>query len=280
MSAKFWRTLASLIVAPVILSEFFEGSTGAEYEIGFTQKLVLVLRFVWNYFRVRTASHVFEHVAMATRIMRTPKSLPGCIIECGCWKGGSAANLSLVAKLCGRTLNVFDSFAGLPSVPANEIHTYTAGEYCGALPEVQGNILRCGALDCCRLHEGFFDATLPAFHEPAILIFVDVDLTISLKSCLKYLWPQLSEGCYFFTHEARDREIIEVFFDRDWWRQTFRTEPPGLIGAGTGLGLIPFPGGFISSLAYTVKESSRLSGSRASSQQALTEPSLPVSGCA
>ncbi len=100
--------------------------------------------------------HIFEHLAMGTRIMRAPKGLPGCIIECGCCKGGSSANLSLVAKLCGRTLNIFDSFCGLPSVPTNEIHKYTKRDFCGSLQEVQENIRRWGALDWCRLQEGFF----------------------------------------------------------------------------------------------------------------------------
>ena len=192
MSAKLKRMLFSLLVAPMMLSEFFEGSTGAEYGVEFIQKLVLVLRMAWNHFRVPTASHIFEHLAMATRIMRTPKTVPGCIIECGCWKGGSAANLSLVAKLCGRTLNIFDSFSGLPPTPPDEIHTYAEGEYCGSLREVQANIRRCGALGCCRLHEGFFDATLPAFHEPAIFIFLDVDLTLSPVPVAATEWGLLS----------------------------------------------------------------------------------------
>ncbi len=67
----------------------------------------------------------------------------------------------------------------------------------------------------------------------------------------------------FLTHEARDREIIEVFFDRDWWRLTFETEPHGLIGAGTGLGPISCSGGFKGNLGYTLKESGCLDGSHA-----------------
>src|SRR5260370_27562540 len=114
-----------------MLSEFFEGSTGGEYGIGFGKKLMLVWRMAWNHFRIPTASHIFEHLAMATRIMRTPKSVSGCIIECGCWKGGSSANLSLVAKLCGRTLNVFDSFSGRPAVPPDEIHVYAVRDHYG-----------------------------------------------------------------------------------------------------------------------------------------------------
>jgi hypothetical protein len=252
------------MVAPVILSEFFDASTGAEYGIGFTRKVILVWRMALNRFRISTASHIFEHLAMAAQIMRTPKTLPGSIIECGCWKGGSAANLSLVAKVCGRTLNVFDSFSGLPSVPTDEIHVYAKGDYCGSLSEVRENIRRFGALDQCQLHEGFFDSTLSEFHEPVILIFLDVDLTISLKTCLEYLWPNLNEGGYLFTHEARDREVVDVFFDRKWWRSTLGTEPPGLIGAGNGLGLIPLPGGFQSDLAYTVKQPNSLGEARAS----------------
>ncbi len=267
MSSKLSRILLSLIVAPTILSEFFEASTGEEYGIGFIQKLRLVWRMVWNRYRITTASHIFEHLAMATRIMRTPKSLSGCIVECGCYKGGSSANLSLVAKLCGRTLNIFDSFAGLPSVPSGETHVYAKGDFCGSLQEVKENIRRFGAPDCCRLHEGFFDATLPSFREPAILVFLDVDLTISLKTCLACLWPQLGEGCYLFTHEAQDREIVDVFFDRDWWRLRFRTEPPGLVGAGTGLGLIPFPGGFKSNLGYTLKRTATLDESQVHANQ-------------
>ena len=39
---------------------------------------------------------------------------PGVVVECGCFMGGSTANLSLVCGIVGRGLIVYDSFEGLP----------------------------------------------------------------------------------------------------------------------------------------------------------------------
>ena len=64
-----------------------------------------------NYRRI---TRVIEQLIMATQILRSPKTVEGCVVEYGSFKGGSAANLSLVCALCGRQLEVFDSFAGLP----------------------------------------------------------------------------------------------------------------------------------------------------------------------
>ena len=40
----------------------------------------------------------------------------GVIVECGCYRGGSSAKLSIISKLLGRKLIIFDSFEGLPAV--------------------------------------------------------------------------------------------------------------------------------------------------------------------
>jgi O-methyltransferase len=69
----------------------------------------------------------------------TPADMPGDIVECGTWKGGSAVNLSLVRKTIRRKLRIYDSFEGLPP---GELHHrqakhYREGEYCGALGEVK-----------------------------------------------------------------------------------------------------------------------------------------------
>ena len=48
--------------------------------------------------------------------------------------------------------------------------------------------------------------------------------TESLKTCLKYLWPLLADGGYFFTHEAPHQEIAAVFFDEDWWHANLHSD--------------------------------------------------------
>jgi len=248
---------------PILLSEYFDSATGKDYGVGFWTKLKLAFVMAQNRKRVTTGSHFLEHLLMATQILKVPKSLPGDVVECGSYKGGSATNLSLVCALCDRKLQIFDSFDGLPEPGEGDqehvllrlqtVHSYKQGAWCGTFSEVQRNIDRYGRLSSCNLNPGYFEDSLPEFKTPCVLVFADVDLTRSLETCLRYLWPLLQDGCCFFTHEAQHAEISSLFFDRTWWHSNLSCSAPGLIGAGTGIGLVPAAGGFKSDLAYTVK---------------------------
>lgn len=259
----FLRRLPAVFSAPIVLSAYFSRETGAEHRIGFLAKLRLLYRMVRNNLTIVTASNFLEHVAMAVRIWSIPPSVPGCVVECGCFKGGSTANLSLICALCDRRLHVFDSFEGLPEpgrddrahklVGSREIATYEKGSWAGSLEEVRSNVGRFGRLDLCTFHRGYFADTLPGFGEPCVFVYVDADLRDSVADCLRHLWPLLAQGGYFFTHEAPHMEIAFLFFDRPWWRRNLGQEAPGLIGAGTGLGLVPERGLFGSGIGYAVK---------------------------
>jgi O-methyltransferase len=260
---KLWRMMVAALSIPIILLEFFRSDTGREYGVGFSTKIRLMFRMARNRSKIPTASHWLEHLVMATQILKVPREVQGCVIECGSFQGGSAANLSLVCALCDRKLQLFDSFEGLPEpseddkshvlVGQREVHTYAKGAFRGTLDSVRRNIARCGEISVCNFNVGFFEQSLPGFHEPCVMAFVDVDLTDSLKTCLTYLWPRLQDGCYLFTHEAHHMEIAQLFFDDAWWKSILHCKAPGLIGAGTGLGLIPAAGGFTSALGYTVR---------------------------
>jgi len=260
------RILSRLLIAlstPILLSEFFRDETGKEYGVGLFTKLKLVYLMARNRKRVTTGSHFLEHLLMAIQILKVPKSVPGCVVECGSYKGGSATNLSLVCELCDRKLEIFDSFEGLPApgeqdkehmlIGLRRVHTYEQGAWCGTLSEVQRNISTHGRISVCSFNRGFFDQTLPGFNQPCVLVFADVDLTTSLETCIRYLWPLLQNGCYLFTHEAQHLEISSLFFDRPWWRTNLKCDAPGLIGAGTGIGLLPESGGYSSDLGFAIK---------------------------
>jgi O-methyltransferase len=104
------------------------------------------------------------------------------VVECGTWKGASAANLSLVCRIVGRQLHIYDSFQGLPAPQEGdrEVQYYMAGDYCGTLDEVKRNISRAGAIDCCEFIQGWFHETLPQKQESVTLAYLDVDYEASL----------------------------------------------------------------------------------------------------
>jgi hypothetical protein len=252
---------ATLDLLAMPLSRFFDEEVGARYGVRPRQKLQFVYRARRAQRAIPTASTYLEHVAMAASILRVPPSEAGVVVECGCFKGGSTASLSLACRLAGRRLLVFDSFAGLPEpaegdaihfVPADRMRRgYHQGAFSATLEEVRRNVGRYGALDVCEFRPGFFEDTLPDLNEPCVFAFVDVDLMTSLQTCVEAIWPRLGDGCEMWTHEAHHAEIAALFFDDAWWSGTLgASSSPGLIGAGSGLRLsthLPTP------IGYTVK---------------------------
>lgn len=166
---------------------------------------------------VTSASGFLEQLFIVTRLLNL--EVPGVMVECGTYKGGSAVNFSLACDLVDRRLVICDSFAGLPR-PSEQDRThstidgmtddYEAGWWRGTLAEVRGNITRYGAIDRCSFVPGYFEKTLPHLHEPVALAFCDVDLADSLRTCLKWLWPRLVHGGILFTHEAIQREVFDI----------------------------------------------------------------------
>ncbi len=170
-------------------------------------------------------------------------NIPGPIVECGSFKGASAAKLSLVGKLTGRRVFVCDCFGGLPELPNNQIHhrvdgtrrEFRGGEYAGTLEEVRENILTWVELSVCQFVPGLFQDALPRLRVDPAVVFMDVDYVSSARDCLKYLWPQLRPQGYFFTHEAVFVELVEGISDARWWHENLGQCPPVLYGAGHGV---------------------------------------------
>jgi len=260
---RLFNKIITILSAPIILADYFSKETGKEYGVGFFAKVLLIFKFFKNGKRIITASSLLEQIIMVKEILNIPKALDGVVVECGSYKGGGAANLSLVCAMCGRKLEVFDSFNGLPDpsesdrahiiINANEIHAYSKGSWLGTLEEVKNNISKYGKINVCNFNVGYFKETLPKFKKKCAFIFLDVDLTDSEEECIKNLWPLLENGCKLYTHEAPHMEIASLFFDKEWWKKNIGSAPPGLIGAGNGLGLYPAKGGFASALGYSVK---------------------------
>ena len=257
---KFLRPLFCL---PLLIEFFLNRDIGKDYNFGIFRKIKLIRKFKRNIKKVPTLSHWLEHLELATAILKIPPDVKGDVIECGCYKGGSSVNLSIICTAVGRKLIVCDSFQGLPKPDENDklhhnIHTdhydeYEEGRFSATLEEVKENLTKYGYLDCCEFIVGYFEDTLKDLKKRYVMAFLDIDLVQSLKPCVLEIWPNLQEKCHLYLHEARSIALVSLFFDKEWWNKTFQTEPPGFIGAGTGLPLQIVTG---SEIGYALKSSS------------------------
>lgn len=133
------------------------------------------------------------------------RHIPGCVIECGVWRGGMSAGL---ADVLGpdREYFLFDSFEGLP--PADEIDGAAALRWqadaqssgyhdnCKAAADDARTAMDLSAAAHFSLLKGWFDKTIPPFRppEPIAVLRLDADWYESTLICLKHLYPHVAPG--------------------------------------------------------------------------------------
>lgn len=131
-------------------------------------------------------------------------NLPGCVVECGVWRGGVSAGIADVLG-SNREYFLFDSFEGLPR--AKEIdgkaakrwqaNTTSPGYYdnCTASEEVAQRTMNRSAAAHFTLVKGWFEQTLPKFVPPSpiALLRLDADWYESTRLCLERLYPYIAD---------------------------------------------------------------------------------------
>lgn len=193
--------------------------------------------------RVPCAHQEAEALILAEAILSL--SVPGPVVELGCYKGGLTSKLSLACQAAGRQLYVCDSFQGLPQPrEADSVHArvsgrldrYRQGDYGGTFEEVSANVTRFGAVAVCQFVKGYYCDTLPRLEISPALVFMDVDLIESARDCVRHFWRRIIAGGQFFTHEAGGLTFVRGLLNPHWWHREFGECPPVLFGAGYGYG--------------------------------------------
>lgn len=122
---------------------------------------------------------------------------PGAVVECGVWRGGSAAMIARADP--ERVLWLFDSWEGLPEPGPLDVATdgrrVLGGENLASAADVQEAFR--GLSVQPHLVAGWFEDTLPARkHEigPIAVLHLDGDWYDSIKVCLRELHDQVVAG--------------------------------------------------------------------------------------
>jgi O-methyltransferase len=163
------------------------------------------------------------------------RGVPGAIVECGVWRGGSmmAAALTLLRLgVTDRELYLYDTFAGMP--PPSEADVTRSGERAAdllaqededshiwaiaSLADVRAAVLSVGYPEQ-RIHfvEGLVEDTLPAEAPDEIaLLRLDTDWYRSTKHELEQLYPRLAAAGVLilddYGHWQGARRAVDEYF--------------------------------------------------------------------
>lgn len=157
-----------------------------------------------------SAERVFALRRSVRRVVT--EGIPGAVVECGVWRGGSMLAAALTLAELGdttRDLYLFDTFTGMPEPTEQDRH---GGELAAtllarsspdswvraysSLAEVRRTMRRSG-YPASRIHyvEGRVEETIPdRAPESIALLRLDTDWYQSTRHELKHLWPRLSAG--------------------------------------------------------------------------------------
>ncbi len=163
-------------------------------------------------------------------------NIPGDVVECGVWRGGSSMLAALTLDSLGdrdRSLWLYDTFEGMP--PPSDVDRSIDGEHAAVLlersgpagehtraaaglDEVRANLAATG-YPSDRLHfvEGMVEETIPAVAPERISILrLDTDWYESTRHELVHLWPRLSPGGVLivddYGHWQGARRAVDEFF--------------------------------------------------------------------
>lgn len=153
-----------------------------------------------------------EHLLLLRRLARTVErdNIPGAIVECGVFRGASAAMMG--AATTNRPLWLFDSFEGLPpggEYDAPSAVATAAGTQVAHVGEVKSLLERVG-VDARRVHlePGWFKDTLSSAPRIDVaLLHLDADWYESTQDALARFLPSLSRGGYLVVDDYQSAKF-------------------------------------------------------------------------
>jgi O-methyltransferase len=181
------------------------------------------------------------------------RQVPGAVVECGVWRGGSMQAVALTLLALGETereLHLFDTFEGMPPPTENDSRTTQTGTvYAEELLSTSGKDSKMWAVaglddvqtamaetrypsEKVHFHRGLVEDTTPGeAPETIALLRLDTDWYASTKHELEHLYDRLSPGGVLILDDYGDWDGARKATD-EWLAKT--GEPLFLAPMGSG----------------------------------------------
>ncbi|MGI8614328.1 MAG: TylF/MycF/NovP-related O-methyltransferase [Nocardioidaceae bacterium] len=187
--------------------------------------------------RTMTAPIKLYSLVIATRYV-AQHQIPGDLVECGVWRGGSMQAVALTLLECGaadRELHLYDTFAGMPPPGEQDrrLHDAQLARDLLATQDRDSDVWAVATLDDVRegmaevgypnqrvhFHEGMVERTLlEQVPEQIALLRLDTDWYESTRVEMEVLYDRLSPGGVLilddYGHWAGARQAVDEFLAR------------------------------------------------------------------
>jgi O-methyltransferase len=158
-----------------------------------------------------------ERGSMLISLARYAKYLPGDFAECGVYRGGSALWLCQLVHDTGKTLYLFDSFAGLPKPHPTHDPYFREGAMAAPLASVQQRLS--GFQHLTEFRAGGLPETFRGLERKQYaFVHIDVDLYQPTLDCCVYFYPRLTPGGVLLFDEYGwpaahgEKEAVDEYF--------------------------------------------------------------------
>jgi O-methyltransferase len=173
--------------------------------LSFRRRLELLARFLridWSVVHGHSPSEIAQ---IALAIDHQSDGRPRHFVEAGCWQGGSSAKFSILCRLFGYRLHVYDSFEGVGDLsPTDRAKEWDyEGQYSAPEATLLGNLDRYGERSVVSTHRGWFSETLARGDVPAeiSIAYIDCDVAKGTRDALAGVVPALAPDGIVFSQD-------------------------------------------------------------------------------
>jgi len=211
----------------------YEESARAGFDVDLDPQAIAIIQRSQAY-TMTSVARLFALIEAVRYVVRA--QIPGDVVECGVWRGGSMMAAALALLECGesvRGLHLFDTYDGMTPPSAKDVahdgrdaimlldasdKNDPLSVWCKASIEGVKSALSSTGYDPSRMHfiQGKVEETLPHRAPEAIAILrLDTDWYMSTRHELEHLYPRLVRGGVLiiddYGHWAGCRQAVDEY---------------------------------------------------------------------
>ena len=143
------------------------------------------------------ATYTYERKYNLNELFKLTSHLPGDVVECGVYKGGSAFFLArhIAESARNKRLCLFDSFEGLSLPAAIDGHHWSAGDLSSTIEEVRAALAPLGPLPFVEFYRGWIPERFPEVADRCFcFVHIDLDLYQPTLDAISFFYPRMEAG--------------------------------------------------------------------------------------